>query len=206
MGRMPAAERREQLLDVAAQAFSAQGYARATTSQLAKAAGVTEPIIYRHFKSKKNLFIALIARTGERTLAQWERDLASASTPAERLARLIGDNPMVTEEGRDAYRVFLQSISEVDDDDIRGAINDHIKSLHAFIVRELAEAQQTGAVRDRFSASVLAWSLISMGLGYGALTALGVRGHNELDDKGMHLSDVLARVLVGKQAEHPPKP
>ena len=33
MGRMPAAERREQLLDVAAEAFSAQGYARATTSQ-----------------------------------------------------------------------------------------------------------------------------------------------------------------------------
>ena len=174
-------------------------------TRLAKAAGVTEPIIYRHFKSKKNLFIALIARTGERTLKQWERDLASAKTPAERLARLIGDNPMVSEEGRDAYRVFLQAISEVDDDDIRGAINEHIRSLHAFIVGELAEAQKTGAVRDRFSAEVLSWSLISMGLGYGALTALGVEGHNERDAKGMHLSDVLARVLVGKPAEAPPK-
>jgi AcrR family transcriptional regulator len=205
MARMPAAQRREQLLDVAAQAFSAQGYARATTSQLARAAGVTEPIIYRHFKSKKNLFIALIARTGKRTLEQWERDLAGAKTPAERLARLIGDNPMVSGEGRDAYRVFLQAISEVEDEDIRRAISDHIRSLHAFIVGELAEAQKTGAVRDRFSAEVLAWSLISMGLGYGALTALGVEGHNERDDKGMHLSDVLARVLVGKSAETPPK-
>ncbi len=205
MSRMPAAERREQLLDVAAEAFSAQGYARATTSQLAKSAGVTEPIIYRHFKSKKNLFISLIARTGRRTLEQWERDLAGAKTPAERLARLIGDNPMVSDEGREAYRVFLQAISEVDDADIRKAINDHIKSLHAFIVAELAEAQKTGAVRDRFSAGVLAWSLISMGLGYGALTALGVEGHNKVDEKGMHLSDVLARVLVGKQAEKPPK-
>lgn len=205
MGRMPAAQRREQLLDVAAEAFSRQGYARATTSQLAKAAGVTEPIIYRHFKSKRNLFIALIDRTGQRTLEQWERDLAGAATPAERLARLIGDNPMVTNEGRDAYRVFLQAISEVEDEGIRDAISNHIKSLHEFIVAELTTAQKTGAVRDRFSAGVLAWSLISMGLGYGALTALGVQGHNDRDEKGMHLSDVLARVLVGKPAEQPRK-
>lgn len=203
MGRMPAAERREQLLDVAAEAFSRQGYARATTSQLAKAAGVTEPIIYRHFKSKKNLFIALIARTGKRTLEQWERDLASATTPAERLARLIGDNPMVSEEGRDAYRVFLQAISEVEDGDIENAINDHIMSLHAFINDEIAKAQKANAVPVRFTSGVLAWSLISMGLGYGALTALGISGHNTPDDKGVHLSDVLARVLVGKPAEKP---
>ena len=205
MARMPAAERREQLLDVAAEAFSRQGYARATTSQLAKAAGVTEPIIYRHFKSKRNLFIALIARTGKRTLDQWERDLAGAQTPAERLALLIGDNPMVTDEGREAYRVFLQAISEVEDDEIRDAISDHIKSLHAFIERELTKAQDHGAVSARFSAQVLAWSLITMGLGYGALTALGVEGHNQTDPKGVHLSDVLARVLVGKPAEKPKK-
>lgn len=205
MARLPAAERREQLLDCAADVFSKQGYARATTSQLAKSAGVTEPIIYRHFKSKRDLFVALIARTGKQTLDQWERDLADAKTPAERLAMLIGDNPMVSEQGRDAYRVFLQAISEVDDEAIQAAITDHIRAVHGFIERELTKAQEAGQVRDRFSAKVLAWSLISMGLGYGALTALGVKGHDSLDDKGMHLSDVLARVLIGKQAEPPKK-
>ena len=60
MTRLPAAQRREQLLDEASKLFAQLGYARATTSQLAKAAGVTEPIIYRHFASKRDLFIALI--------------------------------------------------------------------------------------------------------------------------------------------------
>ncbi|USO00284.1 MAG: TetR/AcrR family transcriptional regulator [Phycisphaeraceae bacterium] len=201
MGRLPAAERREQLLDCAAGIFARYGYARATTAQLAKAAGVTEPIIYRHFKSKRDLFVALIARTGRQTLESWERDLADAKTPAERLARLVGDNPMVSPEGRDAYLVFLQAISEVEDDAIREAVADHISSVHTFIRDELERAQQGGAVSDRYTPGVLAWSLISMGLGYGALSALGIEGHGQKDERGIHLSDVLARVLVGRQAE-----
>ena len=201
MSRLPAAQRREQMLDCAAVIFSKYGYARATTAQLAKAAGVTEPIIYRHFKSKRDLFVAIISRTGKRTLEQWERDLADADTPAERLARLIGDNPMVSPEGRDPYRVFLQAISEVEDEKIREAVADHIGSVHAFIMAELERAQREGAVSDRFTPYVLAWSLISMGLGYGALSALGLEGQRQKDERGVHLSDVLARVLVGKPAE-----
>ena len=68
MSRLPAAKRKEQLLDCAMQLFAAHGYARATTAELAKLAGVTEPIIYRHFDSKLDLFVALIERTAGMTL------------------------------------------------------------------------------------------------------------------------------------------
>ena len=78
MSRLTGKERREQLLDVAEKAFARHGYARATTAELAKAAGVTEPIIYRHFDSKRALFIALIQRTAQRTLGYWEQQLATA--------------------------------------------------------------------------------------------------------------------------------
>ena len=78
MSRLPAAERRKQLLDNAAELFAKHGYARATTAQLAKAAGVTEPIIYRHFASKRDLFVALIERTGKETLETWEKHLEDA--------------------------------------------------------------------------------------------------------------------------------
>lgn len=197
LSRMPAAERREQLLDVASSLFSAQGYARATTSQLAKAAGVTEPIIYRHFSSKRDLFIALIERTGRRTLEQWERDLAGASDPADRLSRLIGDNPMVSAEGRESYRVFLQSISEIDDDGIRAAVQAHIGSVHAFVVREIEAAQEEKKVMGRFPAGMIGWMLLEMGLGYGVMSAMRIEGHGEASD-GLHVKDVLTRILVGK--------
>lgn len=200
MPRLPAAKRREQLLDHAAELFSKHGYARATTAQLARAAGVTEPIIYRHFKSKRDLFIALIERTGERTVKQWEEQLAETADPAARLRRLLGENPMVSERGRLVYRVMLQAITEVDDKGIREALNDHISALHAFLVRELEKAQSAHRVGHRFSAQILAWLLIDVALGYGVLAAMNVAKHG-VDEDGANVRGTVARLLVGRAGE-----
>jgi len=201
MGRLPAAKRREQLLDCAAELFASHGYARATTSELARAADITEPIIYRHFKSKRDLFIALIERTGKRTIDQWRQDLANAEDPADRLKTLIGDNPMVSREGRDAYRVFLQAITEVDDDEIRKAWGTHIHSLHQFLAMELARAQENRRVTRHFPAELIAWLLIDIGLGYGVLSAMRVEDHNFDAGGEMHVQQLLTRVLVGRAAD-----
>ncbi len=199
MSRLPAAQRREQLLDVAETLFATQGYAGATTAQIAKTAGVTEPIIYRHFKSKRDLFVALIERTGRRTLELWQRDLSDAQDPAERLARILADNPMVTPEGRAGYKVLLQAIPEIDDDKIAGAVATHMNGLHAFLTDEIKRAQDAHRVTSRFSAEVIAWTLIHIGMGYGVLDAMHVTGHGR-DEKGTHVRQVLARILVGPSA------
>ncbi|MDX2016610.1 MAG: TetR/AcrR family transcriptional regulator [Planctomycetota bacterium] len=197
MSRLTGKERREQLLDVAEKLFARHGYARATTAELAKAAGVTEPIIYRHFDSKRALFIALIQRTAQRTLGYWEQQLASAADPAQRLRRLIGENPMVSEQAREAYRVFLQAITEVEDDEIRKAVHDHIGNLHAFLVREIVRAQSEHKVAARFTPELIAWLLIDVGLGYGLLSALRIPGHG-MDARGAHVQEAIARMLVGR--------
>jgi AcrR family transcriptional regulator len=197
MSRLPASKRREQLLDCAAQLFAERGYARATTNELAKAAGVTEPIIYRHFDSKRDLFVALIERTGRETIEQWEKHLADAAETAERLRRLLGDNPMVTERGRFAYRVILQAISEVGQDEvIHDALRNHIKSLHAFLTEELEAAQKEHKVTARFSAEIIGWLLIHLGLGYGVLNAMNIPGQGR-DQHGVHVRDVIAKMMVG---------
>lgn len=196
MSRLPAAQRREQLLDRAATLFAEKGYARATTAQLARSAGVTEPIIYRHFKSKRELFIALIERAGAMTLAMWKRHLRGASDPAERLRRLIGDNPMVMPEGRDAYRVVLQAITEVDDKEIHDAVEAHMNALHQFLVGEVERAQAEHKVTSRFPAEIIAWLLVDVALGYGILSAMRIQGQGRSPD-GTHVRDVIARMLVG---------
>jgi AcrR family transcriptional regulator len=195
MSRLPAAKRREQLLDCAASLFAQHGYARATTSQLARAAGVTEPIIYRHFDSKRDLFVALIERTGEDTLREWEADLADATDPAERLRRLVDDNPMVKPGGRSAYRVILQAITEVDDPEIHAALRQHTKKLHEFVTKEVERAQKAHKVMRRVSPELIAWILIDLGLGYGTLSAWGVENHSR--DASGHIAQVIARMLVG---------
>ena len=199
MSRLPAAQRREQLLDRAAELFARSGYARATTAQLAKAAGVTEPIIYRHFSSKRDLFVALIERTGDETLDDWKDHLADAKDPADRLRRLIGDNPMVMPKGQAPYRVMLQAITEVDDPKIHQALVNHIHKVHTFITEEIRLAQKAHKVTTRFKPELIAWHLIHAGLGYGVLNAWGFADHGTGSGED-HVQHLIARVLVGQTA------
>lgn len=199
--RLPAAERRLQLLQTASKLFAELGYARTTTAQLAQAAGVTEPIIYRHFASKRDLFVALVEQTGQRTLEIWNESLASAKDPADRLEILLGQNPMVAlgDEEANAYRVILQSITETDDKVIHEAVDDHFHAMHAFLVKEVEAAQKAGEVRQRFPAEMIAWMLIDMALGYGVLQAMGVSNTNRAT-KGGSLPQVIAEILLPRRS------
>jgi AcrR family transcriptional regulator len=58
--RMSAEDRRANLLDAARTVFLRHGYAGARTKDIAKEAGVTEPVLYQHFESKEALFQAAI--------------------------------------------------------------------------------------------------------------------------------------------------
>lgn len=56
--RMGSSERRQHLIDVSIELFAKRSYATVTTAQIAEKAGISEAIIYRHFPSKKALFLA----------------------------------------------------------------------------------------------------------------------------------------------------
>lgn len=58
--RLTAEERRSQLFDVALSLFAERGYAAATMDDIAEAAGVTKPLVYQHFNSKRALYLELM--------------------------------------------------------------------------------------------------------------------------------------------------
>ncbi|PXY18410.1 TetR/AcrR family transcriptional regulator [Prauserella flavalba] len=60
--RLPRAQRREQLLDAATRAFARSGYAATGLDDVAAEAGVTHVILYRHFASKAELYLAVLDR------------------------------------------------------------------------------------------------------------------------------------------------
>lgn len=66
--RLPAGARREQILDVAVQVFGQHGYHGASMNDVAEAAGVTKPVLYQHFDSKQDLYLALLQDVGHRML------------------------------------------------------------------------------------------------------------------------------------------
>lgn len=68
--RLPPAERREQLIDAALSVIVAQGYEGISIEAVARAAGVTRPVVYDHFANLTGLLQTLIAREEQRSLAQ----------------------------------------------------------------------------------------------------------------------------------------
>jgi AcrR family transcriptional regulator len=57
---MPASQRREAIVDAAIDLFSKYGFRGATTRELAAAVGVTEPVLYQHFETKRALYDAIL--------------------------------------------------------------------------------------------------------------------------------------------------
>jgi len=66
--RLSAPARREQLLDVALEVFAGAGYHGTSMNDVADAAGVTKPVLYQHFESKRELYQALLDEVGARLL------------------------------------------------------------------------------------------------------------------------------------------
>lgn len=64
--RLPAAERRRQLMGVAMEVFAESGYYGTSMNDVAEAAGVTKPVLYQHFASKEALYRELVDDLGNR--------------------------------------------------------------------------------------------------------------------------------------------
>lgn len=81
--RLPAAERRVQLLDAALALFAAEGFQAATMDAVAAEAGVTKPVLYQHFSSKRDLFLELLRDVGRRLSDSVGAATARARSPRE---------------------------------------------------------------------------------------------------------------------------
>ncbi|HTA06615.1 MAG TPA: helix-turn-helix domain-containing protein, partial [Solirubrobacteraceae bacterium] len=87
--RLPAGERRRLIEQAAAQLFAEHGYEMTTVEQISAAAGVSKPMLYRHFESKRDLCMKLMERRrDELAAAPLGTFLETEGSAAERLAAM----------------------------------------------------------------------------------------------------------------------
>jgi len=80
--RLPRAERRRQILTVAAQAFAERGFSGVTMEEIAGRVGVTRLILYRAFASKEDLYRAILNDTAARLTAAMAEAVALPAAPS----------------------------------------------------------------------------------------------------------------------------
>jgi AcrR family transcriptional regulator len=177
--RMKAPARRLQLLETAARCFAEHGYRGTTTAMLAKAAGISEPILYRHFANKQDLFVALIESLGHRVFAEWQRLTKPLGTPTEKLRAIFHRNPATADpETGIVYRIIFHAVTETAEPQIQQAIREHFDRHVKFLSRLVREAQEAGDVRTEVAADVLAWQILHAGIGFAMMRMLGMPSHD----------------------------
>ena len=83
--RLPAAERRTQLMQVALERFAASGFHTTSMEEIAEAAGVTKPVLYQHFSSKRKLYLELLDTVGGELLGLVTRSAEAEKEPYQRV-------------------------------------------------------------------------------------------------------------------------
>ena len=105
--RITGPERRRRILDAAAEAFAARGYHATSVGQVAEAAGITKPVVYDHFRSKRELFVELLENTRDELLARGTEALGGDAPPVDRIRAAIDAFFAYVEERPAAARVLL---------------------------------------------------------------------------------------------------
>src|SRR5947209_19037434 len=110
--RMGKADRKRQLLVHAKQLFVTLGYQQTTTEKIARAAGVSEPVLYRHFESKKTLFLEVLREVREATLTRWHTHTAALTDPLAKLHAIIDMYLGTTREHALEFRIMHRTLIE----------------------------------------------------------------------------------------------
>jgi AcrR family transcriptional regulator len=120
--RSTAEERREDVLEAARYEFSQHGLHGASTDAIARAAGISQPYLFRLFGTKRQLFLDVNERCFERTLDAFRA--AASGTSGEDALRAIGDAyGRLIEEDRTMLQGQLQAYAAaVEDDEVRATV------------------------------------------------------------------------------------
>jgi len=107
--RLPADRRREQLLDVALTVFAERGFNAATMDDIAERAGVTKPLLYQHFDSKRALYLELVDSVARTMLEAIEKAVAAAEGPRQQVESGFAAYFQVVVTHADAFNLLFGS-------------------------------------------------------------------------------------------------
>jgi len=163
--RMAAADRRRHLVETAIRVFSDGSYRGTTTAEIARAAGVSEPILYRHFASKRELYLAALDHVWTKAKAQWEAVLLGSPSVDVGLADIGRAHFSVRDCKFQLAELWVQALGEAaEDGELRTHLRRHMREVHDFVADTIRRGQAEGSLHPDRDAEAEAWVFMAGGL------------------------------------------
>jgi AcrR family transcriptional regulator len=180
--RLPAAERRRHLIETAIRVFSDGSYRGTTTAEIARAAGVSEPILYRHFASKRELYLAALDHVWDTARTRWTEVLDAAPDVAAGFAEMGRGHFSVHDCKFQLAELWVQALGEAaDDPELRKHLGKHMREVHGFIAAAIRRGQAEGSLHPDRDAEAEAWVFLSGGVFGMVGRRVGLLGDDEVD-------------------------
>jgi AcrR family transcriptional regulator len=161
---MPAAERRQDVLETACRVFSRRSYRGVTTAEIAHEAGVSEPILYRHFSSKRDLYIACLDLAWQRLRSRFEKAIAGDDDPKTAFGGIVRTYFAGPERGM-LVNLWIQALTEAaEESEIRRFLRRQMREVHDYFADCIRQAQTVGAVHPDRDPGAEAWIFLAGGL------------------------------------------
>lgn len=196
--RLPAEERRAAVLQAASVIFGRGTYRSTTTAEIAKHAGVTEPVLYRHFKSKRDLYLACLEEAWADTRALWERAVEEEPDPTLWLTAM-GGAYLATKDRRGLLaQLWFQALTEASDDpEIRKFVRRQLQDVHRYVADVMGRSQEAGGILPDRDVEVEAWVFVSLGL----LGTVGRRLGGVVGDDFPKIMDARREWMTGRRPD-----
>src|SRR6059058_5775962 len=153
--------RREEILDAAQTVFAERGYQGASTEEIARRAGISQPYIFRLFGTKKDLFVAVDTRCFRQTLEMFQR-AAEGKRGEEALQAIGAAYGELLVSDRTYLRGQMAAYAACDDPEICEAVRNGFGDLVHYAER--VSGLEPKRISDFFARGMLMNVLSSMGL------------------------------------------
>ncbi len=164
--RLPAEERKIVIVRAAIDVFSESNYRVAKISDIAARAGVTDPMIYKFFDSKKALFVEVLTLTSRKTIEKFgiqnfitEDSLTNIENFRRVLKKMLLTYLSSMRKYRRELKIFYQAISEIDDPDIQQVIRGHYNNFASMIKPVFQQAVDKRILSGRLEPEMIAWDI-----------------------------------------------
>jgi AcrR family transcriptional regulator len=195
--RLPAAARRSQLIEVAIQRFAANGYHNTSMEEIADAAGVTKPVLYQHFGSKRALYLELLETVGRRFVEELTARVSAETRPYRQVLVGLETYFEFVCDHTDAFHLVFESGARQDDefaDAFRNFENMAASTVARFIVADIDQEH-----REMLAYAIVGLSEVSGRHWAGQATEPLDRAEGEL--RAVRLADLVFAGLRGLPGE-----
>lgn len=114
--RLPGPERKRQLLAVARRVLALNGFHETTMAEIATAAGVTKPVLYQHYQSKRDLYRSVLEDIGDRLRTTVIEAAAATENPREKVELGMAAYARFVQEDPDGFRLLFNGANRQDEE------------------------------------------------------------------------------------------